>query len=176
LSYQFLGSTICFFMMGHLVYVAGTRWPRLEQATSGWWLLAASAAIMLVVPGSGFDDGRFWLSVCLFALCLPGLFRATKQVRWMNLLGDLSYPLYLVHGLVLILIGGAIADAIFPHLGTRLIVAHISALAFLSAALLAAIVVHAAIEKPIAGRLRGRVRAGYCLPPLHLDDHVRDAE
>jgi peptidoglycan/LPS O-acetylase OafA/YrhL len=115
---------------------------------------------MFLAPGNGFDDWRFWLSIALFAIGLPGLFSGTKKVRWMNLLGDLSYPLYLVHGLVFLWIGDALADAIFPRLGPRLIVAHLGALAFLVTALVAAIIVHVAIEKPIARQLRtsGRVR------------------
>jgi peptidoglycan/LPS O-acetylase OafA/YrhL len=157
-GYYFIGSTICFFMMGHLACVAGSRWPRLAGARTGWTLLAASVLVMFLAPSSGFDNLRFWLSIALFAIGLPGLFNATKSVRWMNLLGDLSYPLYLVHGLVVIWIADAVADMIFPRLGTRVIVAHVSALAFLGAAVLAAIIVHVAIEKPIARQLRASER------------------
>jgi peptidoglycan/LPS O-acetylase OafA/YrhL len=159
-SYEFLGSTICFFMMGHLVCIAGTRWPPLARPRTGWKLLAGSTLIMFLLPESGFDDSRLWLSVILFTLALPGLFHATKNVRWMNLLGDLSYPVYLVHGIVLLVVGGVIADTIFAHLGTRLIVAHISALAFLAAVLLASIAAHVMIEKPITRRLRRRAQTG----------------
>ena len=41
-----------------------------------------------------------------FTLALPGLFEGTKDIGWMNVAGDLSYPIYLVHTLVLYVFGG----------------------------------------------------------------------
>jgi peptidoglycan/LPS O-acetylase OafA/YrhL len=153
-TYQIIGSTMCFCMMGHLSCMASRRWPRLAHAKVGLSLTAANALVMFLAPDHGFDTPRFWLSITLFATGLPGLFSATKDARWMNMLGDLSYLLYLVHRLVFLWIGDALAEATFSRLGTRLIVAHLSALAFLGATLLATILVHAAIEKPIVRTLR----------------------
>ena len=59
---------------------------------------------------ASFDTPRFWVSVLLFSVAVPGLFEATKNVRWMNALGDLSYPVYLVHTMVLILFGQWLLD------------------------------------------------------------------
>jgi peptidoglycan/LPS O-acetylase OafA/YrhL len=41
------------------------------------------------------------VAAVLFALALPGVFAATKNIRLSNWLGDLTYPLYLTHHLTM---------------------------------------------------------------------------
>jgi peptidoglycan/LPS O-acetylase OafA/YrhL len=102
-TYLFIGSTFGFFMLGHLVCLAPRRWPMLTSPKGGLALtVCAFAAMTYGGDYTYFDSFRFWLAVLLFTLALPGLFEATKGVRWMNWLGDLSYPVYLVHSLVLV--------------------------------------------------------------------------
>ena len=97
-TYAFPGATFCFFMLGHLVCLASQRWRVLASGYLGVPMLAGSVAAMLWAGNyADFDGTRLWLSVTLFTLALPGVFAATMRVRWMNELGDLSYPVYLVH-------------------------------------------------------------------------------
>jgi len=54
----------------------------------GCVLLVCSFATMLFGGSyAGFDTARFWGSVVFFAAALPGLFEATKGMRWLNLAG-----------------------------------------------------------------------------------------
>jgi peptidoglycan/LPS O-acetylase OafA/YrhL len=153
-TYLFIGSTFGFFMLGHLICLAGRRFPVLAGPRLGVLLLVASLLAM-TFGGSyvSFDGRRFWLSVLLFTLALPGLFEATKSVRWMNLIGDLSYPLYLVHMGVLVLFGAWLVKVALPidTMGP-LPAAYISIAAFTGASILAALAVHKLVEIPRLGQ------------------------
>jgi peptidoglycan/LPS O-acetylase OafA/YrhL len=111
--YWFFPSTMCMFALGSLSYflyrrVRGWRW----SGPVGWcalagmvaWMLALSIVYGVALPFDAthsLDQPRFWLAYLTFAALLPFVFRATKEVAIDRLVGDLSYPLYLVHGVVL---------------------------------------------------------------------------
>jgi peptidoglycan/LPS O-acetylase OafA/YrhL len=98
-----------------------------------------------------FDGQRFWLAVLLFTISLPGLFEATKNVRWMNACGDLSYPIYLIHTLTLILFGGWLFDLLPVSTIPK---GYLSIAAFLAVTIISAIVVHRLLERPLARIMR----------------------
>jgi peptidoglycan/LPS O-acetylase OafA/YrhL len=166
-TYHFAVTTFGFFMLGHLVCLAGHRWRRLSQPVVGYVLLVCSFATMLFGGSyAGFDTTRFWGSVLLFAVALPGLFEATKGMRWLNLAGDLSYPIYLVHTGVLILFGPALLDFALPlTLLPPVEAAYVSIAAFLGLTTLAALVVHRLIEVPVAHAMH-RIVGRPALRPL----------
>jgi peptidoglycan/LPS O-acetylase OafA/YrhL len=148
-AYMFFPSTVCFFMLGHLICLAGRRWSALARPSLGVACLAASFAFMALGYYGAFDGSRFWSATLCFVLALPGLFNATKSSRWMNALGDLSYPVYLVHLIVLTVGGAALADIVLP-LGSP----YFSILAWLAVVIAVAAVVHRAIEIPVAHAMR----------------------
>jgi peptidoglycan/LPS O-acetylase OafA/YrhL len=148
-TYHFIVTTFGFFMLGHLACLLGKP---LASPLIGIVLTVASFAVMYFSSSYGsFDTPRFWGSVLLFALALPGLFEATKNVRWMNLAGDLSYPIYLVHTGVLILVGPWLMDRMFwpEWLGQRP-ASYVTVAAFLATTMLASTVVHRLVEVPVA--------------------------
>jgi peptidoglycan/LPS O-acetylase OafA/YrhL len=162
-TYHFAATTFGFFMLGHLICLAHWRWRPLSQPLIGGALLVCSFATM-TFGGTyvGYDSVRFWGSVLFFAASLPGLFEATKNVRWLNLVGDLSYPIYLVHTSVLILVGPFLVDFALPlDLLPPVEAGYVAIAAFLAATTLAALVIHKAVEVPVAHamhRLAGRPR------------------
>ena len=64
-------------------------------------------ALLLFPTYSGWDTWRFWASVGSFAFGLPAIFSATKDNRLLNSLGNLSYPVYIVHIFVIVLLENA---------------------------------------------------------------------
>jgi peptidoglycan/LPS O-acetylase OafA/YrhL len=152
-TYHFVRTTFGFFLLGHLTCLGGRRFPILANSGLGTLLLAGSLLAM-TFGGSyrSFDGTRFWTSVLLFTLALPGLFEATKGVRWMNLVGDLSYPIYLVHTAVLILLEPWLMRVALPSITT--IGGYVSIGSFLVATILAAILVHCLCEVPTARLMR----------------------
>ena len=149
-GYLFIGSTFGFFMLGHLAALAARRWPMLANRKRGVVLMVGSFAAMAVGPRAGFDNWRLWLSALCFAAALPGLFEATKGIRWMNLLGNLSYPLYLVHTLVV----AAVGDWWLALGNNGRLVSYASLAVFLAASTLAALAAHRLLEIPTSQLMR----------------------
>lgn len=111
-GYYFFPGALCMFLLGSLAYHLHAsiklRRGRLLAgvAASGWtaWLIGAVAidGIMLPYgPGTSVDGPVFWLAYVAFAASVPVIFAWSKDNRIDRAIGDLSYPLYLVHGLVL---------------------------------------------------------------------------
>jgi peptidoglycan/LPS O-acetylase OafA/YrhL len=153
-TYVFFGTAICFFMFGHLICRAAERWKILQRPWLAVIFLAGSFMIMVAAPYKDFDSPRFWLAISCFTMSLPGLFHATKNSRWMNYMGDLSYPVYLVHVIVFMWIGGETAGAVFSMVGKSQATAPLASLAFLLLVLCSAIVAHHILEKPAARIMR----------------------
>jgi peptidoglycan/LPS O-acetylase OafA/YrhL len=151
-TYHFVGTTFGFFLLGHLICLASQRFSMLANRPLGVLLLVCSLIAMMFggsyVP---FDGRRFWLSVLLFTVSLPGLFEATKGVRWMNAIGNLSYPVYLIHTLTLMLCSGWLLH-LLPV--TTLNEGYVSILAFLAVTIAAGAIVHGLIEVPVAEFMR----------------------
>jgi peptidoglycan/LPS O-acetylase OafA/YrhL len=111
--YWFVPATLCMFGMGSLGYWAYRRIKTWRWAAwIGWaaiagmvgWVLVMTWLYDIVIPVNGtnsLDEPRFWIAYLSFALALPFAFCATKRVALDRMIGDLSYPLYIVHGLII---------------------------------------------------------------------------
>jgi peptidoglycan/LPS O-acetylase OafA/YrhL len=99
-NYHFFPSAIWFFLVGHLSREIHER-GLIRVRGSSWILLVASMALLTGTRHGGFVSVWFYASVICFALSLPGIFHATKDSKVLNFLGDLSYPIYLIHMMVL---------------------------------------------------------------------------
>jgi peptidoglycan/LPS O-acetylase OafA/YrhL len=151
-TYHFVGTTFGFFMLGHLVCLVAQRWRALLQPMLGFILLLCSFATM-AFGGSyaNYDTARFWGAALFFTFALPGLFEGTKNIAWMNAAGDLSYPIYLVHTLVLYVAGQWLLDCVMPSgFLSPLVAGFVTMGAFLLLCMLAAALVHKLIEAPAA--------------------------
>jgi peptidoglycan/LPS O-acetylase OafA/YrhL len=111
-GYSFFPCVACMFILGSAVYHAHKLIPRRDLHTVAGWIALAGFATWFgtlvstnnIVLGSpadwSIDRPRFWLLYLLFAASLPFMFEATKNVRIDREIGEISYPLYVVHGLV----------------------------------------------------------------------------
>lgn len=114
-GYWFFPSTISFFCLGNLGYFAyknicNFRWAK----TAGFVLLGALLSWVVIrlrsggilYEGTDYDSLNHWLFYACVATSIPFIFLATKNSHFDRLLGELSYPLYLVHGFIIgILLG-----------------------------------------------------------------------
>ena len=98
-SYFFFPATLMFFLLGHLARRLSEGFP-IGPAGS---LALLAAAVLCSCLDSPISVDRPWsyLSCICFAASLPGIFAATKDNRLLNYLGDLTYPVYLVHTAVI---------------------------------------------------------------------------
>lgn len=111
-GYYFFPGAICMFLMGSAAYHLRKMLPRSGlHATLGRGALAAfsiwfvslsiiNGVLMESPADTSIDQSKFWVLYVAFAVSIPFIFEATKHSRLDREIGELSYPLYLVHGLV----------------------------------------------------------------------------
>jgi peptidoglycan/LPS O-acetylase OafA/YrhL len=100
--YFFAPSVWCFFLIGAASYrlmgIASRTPPK-----SAWAIVGAAPAIGYVSGLTGsveIDTPGLWLAYLACAACLPFLHARMGRCKWDRRIGELSYPLYLVHLLV----------------------------------------------------------------------------
>jgi peptidoglycan/LPS O-acetylase OafA/YrhL len=149
-NYTFFPSTVVFFLLGHFAMKAGDRWPIVASPRIGITLVVLSLGALTVLPYGAFDDYRLWTSMLLFAAGLPGLFNGTKNSRILNWLGELSFPLYLIHFFIImhfhtqfVSLAGRIVDGKVPT-------AFVAMAIYLLVSFAASIVAHYILEKPVS--------------------------
>jgi peptidoglycan/LPS O-acetylase OafA/YrhL len=94
----FFPGTLMFFMAGHLSRLFYKRFPFNPRLVLVLLPLAATCMLQ-ITDDMPLDNIYFYVALPCLALSLPCLFERTKDNHVMNLLGDLTYPLYLVHSL-----------------------------------------------------------------------------
>ncbi|PTQ67909.1 acyltransferase [Pseudomonas sp. GV071] len=116
-GYYFFPSVLCFFLMGSLAYylyrhVNQRAWANKAALPVNLLLLSGVLYVMavkgypIIEKATGYDTVALWLRYGAFALCLPFVFLLWKNNRVDRWLGDFSYPVYIVHGLVIGLVLG----------------------------------------------------------------------
>lgn len=150
-NYFFIGTTIGFFMIGQLAGLAYHHYPNMRHPRL--YLLPGVLGIVIMTfgPWAGFDTVRLWAPIALFAVALPSLFQATKDSQLMNYLGNLSYPLYLLHVPMLVLFGAELFEIIGHPV--------LALMAFAAIAIAAAAVIHSIVEPLVAAGMRVSARA-----------------
>jgi peptidoglycan/LPS O-acetylase OafA/YrhL len=104
-NYFFTPSTLHLFFLGALSYLAYEKLspsPRFVRLCRRWgWLVFGVVAANVAFHQSwrifGLQDYRYYL---LFAASLPVVFALLKNSRLDRKIGEYSYPLYLLHGVV----------------------------------------------------------------------------
>ena len=155
-THYFLPSTFMFFLIGHFARVAGDDlFAPLRHQRFGLILLVAAVTALVAGPPVAWDSPRFWCAALCFAAALPGVFTATRDSRLSNVIGDLSYPLYLTQHMTIRLV-----FFILPFLVNYLerspaFIAAVFSVCLISGAALA----HWLIEKPTALAFRATLPA-----------------
>jgi peptidoglycan/LPS O-acetylase OafA/YrhL len=156
-TYQFFPATVVFFLLGAMAFDAAENLPWLKSPIVGAALLAAVPLLLMYPDYAYWDTWRFWMAFLCFAVALPSIFSLTKNSRLLNALGDLSYPVYLTHGLVIAALGYfACTEGVTGYFGptTR------SAWVILISALLAMLVVGYAVHRLVEVRAAKLMGAG----------------
>ncbi|HEY6184855.1 MAG TPA: acyltransferase [Terriglobales bacterium] len=158
-SLHFFPATLMFFLLGHfsrLLYLKiGCHLGSLNHL---WVPIFFGLSLYNVTTALPFDGWVFYLELVALVGALPFLFERTKDIRWMNVLGDQSYPLYLSHLLTMSLL--AFVPTLLTQLGEgdqgllsgspiefRFVV---YAVAFLLGALLVSFLLHYLVEQPVS--------------------------
>jgi peptidoglycan/LPS O-acetylase OafA/YrhL len=156
-TYCFAPSTFIFFMLGHFARQISYRNPSLKTGACGA-ILMVCCLTCLHIGTVGWDGLQFWAATLFFAASLPGIFEATRKSAFLRAVGDLSFPVYLIHLIVITVISSLPIMASLPK--SSMIVVPI----YLAAIIVASIASHWCIEKPISSLMRSAIR--------HVNDHV----
>jgi peptidoglycan/LPS O-acetylase OafA/YrhL len=83
--------------------VQARRPELLDRAGAGWGGLVLLSLLALALPWlqRPLGEGAYWVVLLTTVPVLPALFQATRRLRWDRVLGDLSYPIYISHLLVM---------------------------------------------------------------------------
>jgi len=157
LTYYLWPSTLVFFLLGSAAHRASASLQWLCDPLLGALLLSCAVLTLAAGPAAEWDSLRFWVSVLCLACALPGIFRGTHQSRFLNTIGDLSYPVYLLHLLVIMAMSELGVFGALPASGI------IVSLVFLTVTTCGAIVTHWILERPTAAAMRLCLKALWCL-------------
>jgi peptidoglycan/LPS O-acetylase OafA/YrhL len=103
-TYRFFPAELLFFFSGVLAYRVGKRYMNLAGSRAyGIGALSLIFVLTVFYPYIPFGfKPQFYLAV--FTLSLPFIFYVTKNLKWDRYIGELSYPVYLIHILIIILL------------------------------------------------------------------------
>lgn len=148
-TYFFFPSTLWCFLAGDLARRMFDAWLRDYRWVGP--IMFAVAVVSLRLGGWTVP----WLMVLSTAMVLPFLFAVTKDNRLLNFLGDLTYPIYLIHGTVFTFLFMPFAVYFLRHpdyLGIPS--APLFVVVYFGSLLILGTAVHFAIERPFAAVLR----------------------
>jgi peptidoglycan/LPS O-acetylase OafA/YrhL len=149
-DYHFFPSTLCLFLLGHVVRVAHDGGIRIPLKYFIVLIPFCAITSSLSSAEGGFPSKFFYFSVGCFAVMLPQIFNATKNSKVLNYLGDLSYPIYLSHMMLLTIfypVGKILLP--FPESVIQYHTGIIPVLAFLVFCIVVSILIHHFIQKPV---------------------------
>jgi peptidoglycan/LPS O-acetylase OafA/YrhL len=117
-GYRFLPSVLVFFLMGSFSYRLYVRVQSVKWGKSVGYACITTFVLILVVSSylykilfdvnykSNYDHPILWVFYICFAMTLPFVFLATKNIKLDYMLGELSYPMYIIHTSVIKAIKG----------------------------------------------------------------------
>jgi peptidoglycan/LPS O-acetylase OafA/YrhL len=105
-SYFFFPANLCFFVWGMLIYrIYRTKlYASIATRPRSRLIFSATVAAVVFRQYIPFYRNYDWILYFLFSATLPFLFQASKQWRLDRWIGNLSYPVYLIHASVLLLL------------------------------------------------------------------------
>ncbi len=149
-TYRFFPFELAVFLFGMLAYRAmRAGWVSRHRAII-FAVLVAVAIVYHYMPGGGAE--KRWAYILAFSLSVPTIFQYTKASAVDRWIGDLSYPLYIVHLLAFSVVKNFIGD----H--------HWLVPVELAGAIGCALLISLLIERPI-DRLRDRLSRSSRPPP-----------
>jgi peptidoglycan/LPS O-acetylase OafA/YrhL len=114
-SYQFFPFELGFFLVGLLAH----RWYNLnrncinKRLSSILLIVVISSTLIFQYLGPDVVLKKY-IYLLLFACCVPFIFEVTKTNKIDKVIGETSYPIYMVHGLL-----GLIIVTLFPEIGNK---------------------------------------------------------
>lgn len=104
-QYHFIPLQLVFFVLGVGLYRLYARIEHRLPPALGWSAVAVIAAFSLSFWDLPLPDGvKSKLYYVAIAISLPAIFAATRRCRWDSWIGELSYPIYVLHVTVIMVL------------------------------------------------------------------------
>ncbi len=106
-SYRFFPFEIALFMSGSLAYQI---YVRIKDRTFNQWIMRALwlviPVLIFVYPHAKIIDEyeRRWVFYAIVFLLIPFVFLHTKNIKWDRWIGELSFPIYIGHHLIMMIV------------------------------------------------------------------------
>jgi peptidoglycan/LPS O-acetylase OafA/YrhL len=179
--YLFGPADWCFFILGHVAH----RLSLLMRDKAIKIRLGICCAVLLPLVGyaarvqaiQDLDRPRLWVYYICFAASVPFIFELTRKAGWDRTIGNVSYPIYLVHPLIFTIFLASLGASpqLYNVFGGLYRYGLSWCLAALGCVIIAAYALHFGIERPI-DRIRARFRRSGSSPiGLPSDAAVRAA-
>lgn len=98
---RFFPTALFLFVLGMLAHRTLPFAARLPKAL-GWLACLATLGLVAFLPRLGLDpEASRWVAYAALAAAIPFVFNTFKDFAWDRWIGDLSYPLYLTHLMVI---------------------------------------------------------------------------
>ena len=110
----FLLGTVSWHILKHIEAVGAPSRAVLLTILVGYMLLVTAFAALPYNNGLPFFAKK-WVLFGLTAVAIPYIFTLTKSWRFDAAIGELSYPIYIVHGLIISVCAGTIASLGIKH-------------------------------------------------------------
>lgn len=112
---RFFPAELALFFLGMLSYRVYVKCMNWNNALDNYGVLIIPIFFLILlsyqfIPGAHIRD---WLFYGFTALCLPFLFHRTRKSKMDNRIGELSYPLYVVHVLLIAVMGQLLSKEIY---------------------------------------------------------------
>ena len=157
-DYRFFPSELALFLTGAMGYRLVTQQKERQAAAWLQYILVVSAVMIAVIlgrpePGDPFRWRPSFFAMWLLVAAIPWLFALTKKNRRDRMVGELSYPIYITHMIVIFAAGKGVFGPPRPIVTVVLAVA-------------LAVVFYAAVDLPLE-RFRHRLANRHRPVPPH---------
>jgi len=95
-SYRFFPAELCLFLLGVLAYQYNDVLKKIPITLIVFYFI-----VIVICPGKTKDNYQYFLIYALTFLIIPSLFSISKNSKLDRIIGDTSYPFYLIHGTIL---------------------------------------------------------------------------
>ncbi|WP_181318885.1 acyltransferase family protein [Photobacterium kishitanii] len=121
-SYRFFPSELCYFLLGSLSYRISTAFfDKIDNKIKtkiGYTTLTFN---IIYISFYEYIDMSFSLFLILFAMSIPFIFFALKRSKLDRDIGELSYPIYILHYIMLMICNKLLSNSQFEYLTSEIV-------------------------------------------------------
>jgi peptidoglycan/LPS O-acetylase OafA/YrhL len=120
-TYRFFPFELVFFLLGNVAYRIYRRFKDKMDGSAIPWICAIVSILMTCLYDKVNFEGQIFVFYFVIFISVPFIFILTKRSRWDRMIGELSYPIYISHILMILVLNTNSLPYIGGYGGTTLI-------------------------------------------------------